>query len=306
MSRIRSIKPEWTTDEKLGACSDSARVLSVALITLADDYGRGNGGLATITAATWAVDLGRDDGAHASEVFAKASRAIRELVEMGYMRLYEVRGQRYFAISNWKVHQKVDHPGKPIVPAPEDAETTPKQDHRETIAKVSRETTETLAPDQDQDLDQGPGGERSAGARPAATPARRKDLHDYQGAPAEAAQAALSAASVAAGGAPRTRGGFQTQQAWCQVACDAAELAEALGGLPVAEVLATSARGFVALRGPKARPEWWHERIGEYYAHGKAGAVAARKPGEMAPVGRDFVGTTDEELDEMFGPEVTA
>lgn len=153
---------------------------------------------------------------------------------------------------------------------------------------------------------------RESSARARATPAlvepkpdrperpRRRDALDYAGQPAAEAQAALSAACVAAGGVPRTRGGFAAQSAWSQVACDAHELSEALG-VPVAVVLAVSARGFVAKRGVTARVEWWHERLSEYYDHGKAGAVRERKPGEMAPVGDfDGDGTSEEAIARMF------
>ncbi len=141
-----------------------------------------------------------------------------------------------------------------------------------------------------------------------ATPTRprRRDVHDYAGAPADAAQAALSAARVAAGGAPVPRGGFQTQQAWSQVACDADELSKALGR-PVGDVLAMSAKGFVAERGVKGSPVWWAERFGDYYQAGVSGRWA-RKVGEMHPLPPEsaYKPTTDEELDAMFGPETAA
>lgn len=35
--RIRTLKPEWLTDEKMEALEDSARLLSAGLILLADD-----------------------------------------------------------------------------------------------------------------------------------------------------------------------------------------------------------------------------------------------------------------------------
>ena len=129
-------------------------------------------------------------------------------------------------------------------------------------------------------------------------PIRRRDVHDYHGAQATAAQVALSAACQAAGGAPRPRGGFAQQQAWAQVACDAHELSEALG-LPVAEVLAVSATGFVAARGLQASPTWWAEDFARYYDAGRKGAP--RKAGQMAPIGEfDGQGTSDEELEAMF------
>ena len=77
-------------------------------------------------------------GVRASVTLAKASRAIRGLVSIGFVKVYDVARQRYYELPNWLKHQKVDKPGKPRVPAPECK-----------IATSSRDTRETLAPDHD-------------------------------------------------------------------------------------------------------------------------------------------------------------
>ncbi len=143
--RIRTIKPEWLEDELLAGASNEARVLSVGLILMADDYGRGRANIATIASDVWRFAMAQDDGAHAAEVLAMASRAFRELLAMRFVIDYEVDRQRYFAIRNWNKHQKVDRPSKPRIPAPSEAETPTKSDHRETLASVGREIGETLA-----------------------------------------------------------------------------------------------------------------------------------------------------------------
>ncbi len=159
--RIRTVKPEWLDDELLAASSDEARLLSAALILMADDYGRGRGSRTALASAAWGYAMEADDGENAPEVLAKASRAIRELVAIRFVRTYEVAGQRYFEIRNWTKHQKVDHRGAPRVPAPTDeteTSTDPQSEAapaagqavpRETLARVSRETRANLAPDPD-------------------------------------------------------------------------------------------------------------------------------------------------------------
>lgn len=142
-TRIRSLKPEWLTDEKLGRAGDAARVLGVGLILLADDYGRDRWSTALLAAEVWPYEMETKP----RETLAKASRAMREVVAMGFVETYEVRGEGYYQIVNWQKHQRVDHPGKPRVPAPS-------RDIPETLARVSRDIPETLAPDQDQDQDQ--------------------------------------------------------------------------------------------------------------------------------------------------------
>lgn len=149
--RIRTVKPEWLEDELLAAATDEARVLSIGLILVADDYGNGRASIATIAAEVWRYALERDDGAGAPEVLAKASRAFRELLAIGFIGTWSEGGQRYFTIRNWARHQRVDKPGKPLVPKPpigifdvktEDSGKTP-----EPVASNSGESPESLRPD---------------------------------------------------------------------------------------------------------------------------------------------------------------
>ncbi len=142
--RIRTLKPEWLEDELLAAASDSARMLSAALMLMADDYGRGRGSIATVAAEAWRFELERDDGAHARECLAKVSRVLQELCGIRFVLLYEVDGQRYFAIRTWKRHQKVDHPSKPRIPEPDPKEWAAFCNSRESLREPSRESRETL------------------------------------------------------------------------------------------------------------------------------------------------------------------
>lgn len=134
--RIRTIKPEWLDDERLVLASPEARVLSIALIILADDYGNGRANR-TILAAR--VFPGSRDP---RETLASA---IETLAGAGFIDLYEVDGQSYYSIRNWAKHQKVDHPSKPQVPG-KPAVSESSRDSRETIASPR----ESLALDQDQ------------------------------------------------------------------------------------------------------------------------------------------------------------
>ncbi len=135
--RIRTIKPEWLDDERLVLASSDARVLSIALIILADDYGNGRANR-TILAAR--VFPGSRDP---RETLASA---IETLAGAGFIDLYEVDGQSYYSIRNWAKHQKVDHPSKPQVPG-KPAVSESSRNPRETLASPR----ESLALDQDQD-----------------------------------------------------------------------------------------------------------------------------------------------------------
>lgn len=116
--RIRTIKPEWMEDELLASTSSEARLLSVALVLMADDYGNGRASVASIAGEAFRYQMAANDGVDAHKVMQTVRLAIGELEAARFITLYDVEGQRYFAIRNWTKHQKVDKPGKPRVPGP--------------------------------------------------------------------------------------------------------------------------------------------------------------------------------------------
>ena len=132
--------------------SSDARVLSVALILLVDDYGNGRYVPQVMASQIFPA---ADDPRESLARLSRSSRetlalALEELIRMRYVVLYRVDGQNYFSIRNWSKHQRVDHPGKPRVPAPTEEAIA---DFRETLATSSRDSRETLAPDPDLDQD---------------------------------------------------------------------------------------------------------------------------------------------------------
>jgi hypothetical protein len=147
MARIRSAKPELLEDEKAGPLPHDTWRLFVSTWLLADDYGNLRASPLLIHGAVfWAH--------HDADV----ARMLRELGEAGMLTFYTVRGQRYAHINGWEKHQKVDHPGKPLCPGPNDAEpdqggggtpptdggggarSTDSRDPREPLASPSRLT----------------------------------------------------------------------------------------------------------------------------------------------------------------------
>lgn len=103
--RIRTVKPEWLEDDIAVENSD-VRVTSIGLILLADDHGRGRANDVILGAAIFPASP------------AKIRGSLARLRDRGYVEVYEVRGQRYFRITQWERHQRVDRPGKPRVPCP--------------------------------------------------------------------------------------------------------------------------------------------------------------------------------------------
>lgn len=107
--RIRTVKPEWLDDERLVLASLEARVMSIALLTLADDEGRGRGN---------PVILGAQVFPGSANPREASTKALRELAEASYVVLYEVDGQSYFQIRNFAKHQKIDRPRPSALPEP--------------------------------------------------------------------------------------------------------------------------------------------------------------------------------------------
>lgn len=152
MGRIRSIKPTIIEDEIVSALPHLEWRLFVSLFVLADDYGNLHGAPAKIRgSALWATEVSDDD---VREALARLSRD--SLID-----IYTVRGQVYVSIRGWSKHQRVDHPGRPLVPSRNQADAQSSRDPRETLVKVR----ETLAPDKDKDRDK----EKECAAGPHAT-----------------------------------------------------------------------------------------------------------------------------------------
>jgi hypothetical protein len=147
--RIRSVKPEWLEDEVLALASSDARVLSIALLLVADDHGRGRANKLMLAGQVFP-----------GKPLETLARALEELRRARYVHLYEVEGQSYFAVRNWLKHQRVDKPSGPRVPLPP-KETSVEIEIPGDLANVPGDlasSIEILAtdPDPDPDLRSGP------------------------------------------------------------------------------------------------------------------------------------------------------
>lgn len=112
MARIRTIKPEFWTDEKVGACSVSARLLLIASLNFADDYG----------------GLERSSKQLKAQVFPYDSidcePLILELIRVGLLIEYQVADRKYLHIKGFSKHQRVEKPAKPKIPLYEESANT--------------------------------------------------------------------------------------------------------------------------------------------------------------------------------------
>jgi hypothetical protein len=144
MGRIRTIKPEILTDEKTAGLNDTEWRLFVSCLAMADDYGNFRASPAFIHSQVfWASNTSREASRDALESLARLSLLVS----------YTVNGQQYAHIVGWSKHQRVDHPGKPVCPGPEQGQSI-------TYDKSSRESRDTvgqqaedLAPDMEVDME---------------------------------------------------------------------------------------------------------------------------------------------------------
>lgn len=141
--RIRTIKPEWLTDETLAACSADARVLSIGLILLADDEGRGIATPAHLAAEVFRYELTAHDCRDAAEVSSRTRRALDELSSIGFARVYQVAGKSFYALPSWSRHQRIDRPTPSRIPPPPDKETPTIPDTSDSSSSVRRALDES-------------------------------------------------------------------------------------------------------------------------------------------------------------------
>jgi len=106
MARIRTIKPEFWTDEKVVALSPMARLLFIGLWNFVDDDGRGE-----FSPIRMKMQILPADSADVSELLGEIRRE-------GLITVYEVEAKEYFSVNGFSKHQKVDHRSTSKCPPP--------------------------------------------------------------------------------------------------------------------------------------------------------------------------------------------
>lgn len=101
MARIRTIKPEFWTDEKLSECSLSARLLFIGLISHADDEGRLEHSPARLRMQVFPCGSVKP---------AQITEWLGELRERSLIRLYVVDGREFLDVPNFAKHQRINRP----------------------------------------------------------------------------------------------------------------------------------------------------------------------------------------------------
>lgn len=109
MARIRTIKPDFWTDEKLTDCSLSARLLFIGTWNFADDAGNLDRSHKQIKARVFPLDN------------IDCEPLLIELIAQGLLIEYAVEGKQYLHIKGFEKHQLINRPSKPTCPSYEDS-----------------------------------------------------------------------------------------------------------------------------------------------------------------------------------------
>lgn len=108
MARIRTVKPDFWEDEKLGRLSDLDRLNFLGLISLADDEGRGRG------SAEWLCHRLHPYSVNGHIDLMEAS--LKTLGAINVVRFYEIDGQHFYQLRNFNRHQKINRPSPSKLP----------------------------------------------------------------------------------------------------------------------------------------------------------------------------------------------
>lgn len=109
MARIRTIKPEFWSDDTITECSLSARLLFIGIWNFADDAGNLDRSHKQIKTRIFPLDN------------INCEPLIQELLTHGLLIEYSVSGQKYLHIPGFAKHQLINRPSKPVVPAYEES-----------------------------------------------------------------------------------------------------------------------------------------------------------------------------------------
>lgn len=109
MARIRTIKPEFWTDETLTECSLNARLLFIGTWNFADDKGNLEHSAKQLKMKVFPADD------------VKVLHLLNELIAHGLLIEYSVSGKKYLHIKGFEKHQVINRPSKSQIPAFDDS-----------------------------------------------------------------------------------------------------------------------------------------------------------------------------------------
>lgn len=173
MARIRTIKPDFWEDEKLGAIPIQARLLFIGTWSYADDNGVIRGSAALLKSQIFPYD----DNLRIGEV----KKWIDALVEARMLIPLSYKGASYYVIRTFRSHQRIDtRYSNELIPSEELTALIP---HTEYTSSTRRAHTECTAQEMEVEMEikENPNSDelgQKKDAAAAATNDRKKVFHD--------------------------------------------------------------------------------------------------------------------------------
>jgi len=110
VARKRMIDPSFWIDEKVGELAFVERLIFIGLWTFADDNGVGRANPKQLKAAI----LPYDDTFRVSDF----EKSLAKIATLKLITLYEIDGQKYYFVNNFKRHQTINKPTPSNLPLP--------------------------------------------------------------------------------------------------------------------------------------------------------------------------------------------
>jgi hypothetical protein len=107
MARIRTIKPEFWTDERLTECSLSARLMFIGMLNFADDNGNMEYSAKRLKMQIFPADS------------IDTQPLLNELLAQGVLIEYSVNEEKFLHIKGFRKHQVINRPSATKIPQPD-------------------------------------------------------------------------------------------------------------------------------------------------------------------------------------------
>lgn len=150
MARIRSIKPEFWVSEQLAECSHSARLAFIGMLTFSDDRGVHPAKAKKLKAEVFPMDVCSSE---------EVGSWVDQLISVGLVAEFEHQGDRYWHVTGWAKHQRIDRPSFKY-PAPPSAGES---NTRQPLAEASASGWQGMSEDLPSIPDRGPEGSSTQG-----------------------------------------------------------------------------------------------------------------------------------------------
>lgn len=132
MPRIRTIKPEFCVSEQTAECSTNARLLFVLMWCFCDDAGRHPANTKRLKMEVFPGDSFTD---------AEVRSFIDELIRVGLLIEYEYENTKFWEVTGWEKHQKIDRPSYKFGPLNDQGEPVFSSNARRILGESSTDAT---------------------------------------------------------------------------------------------------------------------------------------------------------------------